>query len=341
MITDAVRNGEWLPMKLSRDGPKISHLFFADDVLLFTKAIVSQAMLVKRGVDNFCGVSRLRINIAKSKMFASLGVKRSRRLRLTQVMNMHFTTHIDKYLGFKMFNGRITKASFGDVIDRVTSKLASWKGRLLNKPGRLTLTNAVLSSIPSYGMQIQWFPQNVCDHLDRISQDFFWRGTSNRGMNLVKWSVVTLPKKNGGLGVRTSRLQNIALLGKLVWDMLHQPDKLWVSIFSSIYVRNGNLFANNFVRDSPVWNSLVKALNLLQNGFNFKFGNGNTSLWFKPWVLKGSLNEAIWAVDIRDSHLRILFIVFHQLVRSVELWRKLLFIVFLLVFVQRKFGAIV
>lgn len=82
-------------------------------------------------------------------------------------------------------------------------------------------------------------------------------------MNLVKWSVVTLPKKNGGLGVRTSRLQNVALLGKLVWDLLHHHDKLWVSLFDSIYAKNGNFFTYVSVKGLPIWNFVVKAFGLL------------------------------------------------------------------------------
>lgn len=48
MISEAVMKGDWLPINLSINGSKIPHLFFADDVFLFTKATVSQAM-----VENF------------------------------------------------------------------------------------------------------------------------------------------------------------------------------------------------------------------------------------------------------------------------------------------------
>jgi hypothetical protein len=38
VIIKEVDDGHWNPVRLSKNGPPLSHLFFADDVLLFTKA---------------------------------------------------------------------------------------------------------------------------------------------------------------------------------------------------------------------------------------------------------------------------------------------------------------
>lgn len=38
------------PSTLSNNGPSISHIFFADDVLLFAKAWVCQARVIKKSV---------------------------------------------------------------------------------------------------------------------------------------------------------------------------------------------------------------------------------------------------------------------------------------------------
>jgi hypothetical protein len=45
-----------------------------------------------------------------------------------------------------------------EVYDKVASKLALWKGKLINKLGRVTLVNVVFTDIPSYIIQINWFP---------------------------------------------------------------------------------------------------------------------------------------------------------------------------------------
>lgn len=38
IVNQVVCDGKWSPISISQTGPKISHLFFADDVLLFSKA---------------------------------------------------------------------------------------------------------------------------------------------------------------------------------------------------------------------------------------------------------------------------------------------------------------
>ncbi|KAL6125131.1 hypothetical protein ACLB2K_073191 [Fragaria x ananassa] len=49
--------GYWKAVKASQSGPKISHLFFADDLILFTEASSLQASLHKTCLDNFCALS--------------------------------------------------------------------------------------------------------------------------------------------------------------------------------------------------------------------------------------------------------------------------------------------
>lgn len=114
----------------------------------------------------------------------------AKRAKIISITNMKFTNQIGKYLGFKMFQGKVMKDDFNDILDRVNSKLASWKGRLLNKPGRLTLANWVLASMPTYGMQTYWFPTSVCDHLDRTICNFIWEGHNGKGMHMLGWSIL-------------------------------------------------------------------------------------------------------------------------------------------------------
>lgn len=60
LIQEKVHDKKWLPVKISKDGPAISHLFiyfyffFADDCLLFTEAKNLQAKLVNKVLHSFC-----------------------------------------------------------------------------------------------------------------------------------------------------------------------------------------------------------------------------------------------------------------------------------------------
>lgn len=65
-IQMAVEAGKWLGIQLSRQGPLVSHLYFADDLLLFRVAFDKQASGMKQTLQNFCSFSGQRINMEKS-----------------------------------------------------------------------------------------------------------------------------------------------------------------------------------------------------------------------------------------------------------------------------------
>lgn len=137
-----------------------------------------------------------------------------------------------------MFQGKINNQDFVHIIARVESKLENWKEMILNELGRLMLANAVLNSFSSYEMQIQWYPQFICDYLDKVACRFFWKDSNNKALHLGSWEKMICHKKHGGLCTRIARHQNVALLGKLTWEMLNVINKLWVQLFQDIYLKD-------------------------------------------------------------------------------------------------------
>ena len=71
LISEKVNEGVWLLVHIYRHGPPISHLFFANDCLLFTKAKASQVRLINEVLQAFCLTSGLKVNWEKSKFMAS------------------------------------------------------------------------------------------------------------------------------------------------------------------------------------------------------------------------------------------------------------------------------
>jgi len=138
-----------------------------------------------------------------------------------------------------------------------------------------------LSSIPAYYMQINWLPQSICDSIDQTTRNFVWRGPNDKGIHLVGWNKIARPKHLGGLGIRSARDANTCLLGKLVWDLVQNKDKLWVSLFSDIYTAEPSLFhATVNSNNSSTWSSIIRAKNILKNGFVWRAGFGSSSFWF-------------------------------------------------------------
>nr|KYP32736.1 Retrovirus-related Pol polyprotein LINE-1 [Cajanus cajan] len=200
MITQAVQHGEWGAFQVRQGGINISHLFFADDVLFFIQGKPAEFRHMISLLDRFALASGL------SRAFASSGIPPSRRRKLSLISGIAFSNDIGPYLGFRLSVGRITNNMFSHVIGKVRDRLASWKGRFLNRAGRVTLANSVLASLPSYTMQVQWLPQHVCDTCEKMVRQFIWNGNMQRGLHLATWDVITQPHKFGGLGVCMARL---------------------------------------------------------------------------------------------------------------------------------------
>lgn len=72
LISDNLNMRIWRAVKASRSGPPISHLFFADDLLLFMEASINQAIVVKHCLDQFCSASGQKINLASRRSIARL-----------------------------------------------------------------------------------------------------------------------------------------------------------------------------------------------------------------------------------------------------------------------------
>lgn len=68
-ISEAVQDKRWRPIKVSSNGPNFSHLFFVDDVLLFSKTTCAQAKMMAYLFLRFSQHSGLQINVAKSRAF--------------------------------------------------------------------------------------------------------------------------------------------------------------------------------------------------------------------------------------------------------------------------------
>ncbi|PNX92520.1 ribonuclease H, partial [Trifolium pratense] len=272
-ISEAVQNNSWKPIQISKNGPRFSHLFFADDVLLFSKATCSQGRIMANLFNNFSKASGLKINCAKSRALFSKGVPRRKMDKLTSLSGIRSTNALGKYLGFPMITGRVRKDDYHFILDKLNSRLASWKNKFLNKPGRVTLAKSVLNSIPTYYMQISWLPSSICSQIDQLTRNFIWKGNSNNGIHLVGWQSITQTKKDGGLGVRLARETNTAMLGKLVWDIQQNSNKPWVLMIQDKYLSNKIFFSTPRSYGSPIWNSISKAKLALQDGYQYRIGD--------------------------------------------------------------------
>lgn len=259
-IETAVERKEWKPISISRGGPKLSHVCFADDLILFVEASVAQVRVIRKVLETFCLASGQKVNLEKSKKIFSKNVSRDMEGLISAASDIGCTRDLGKYLGMPILHKRLNKDTYGEVLERVSSRLSGWKSTTLSLAGRLTLTKAVISSIPVHSMSTILMPTSTLDKLDRLSRSFLWGSTvEKKKQHLVFWKRVCRPKAEGGLGLRKAKEMNRSLLAKVGWRLLNNVDSLWARVIRSKY-KVGEVHKSGWLTPKSSWSSTWRSV---------------------------------------------------------------------------------
>ncbi|XP_056688751.1 uncharacterized protein [Spinacia oleracea] len=184
---------------------KLTHLCFADDLILCCKGAFNSIHLLLKGFKLFSNTSGLKANIQKYAVYCA---------------------------------GMKPDVVAAGLVDKMMARIKTWSSRNISFAGRITLINAVLLSIHSYWAQVFILPKHVLKTVEAICRAFLWQGTyfcTKPGY--VALEKVCSPKKEGGLGIRKVQAWNIAALGKYVWAIARKQDTMWVRWVNAIYIK--------------------------------------------------------------------------------------------------------
>ena len=108
---------------MGRNGPNISHLLFADDILLFGEASVSQIRCVQKCLQKFCSLSGEKVSQAKTQIYFSKNMSNQTTFEIIEICGHSRTHNIGKYFGVQLRNGQFSRYKFADIISKVESML--------------------------------------------------------------------------------------------------------------------------------------------------------------------------------------------------------------------------
>lgn len=107
---------------LKKNGLFVSHLLFADDILLFNKANKKNIQTINKILTNYSIISGLNLNLHKSKVWFSKQVDPQLIIYFSNTLNINVTPNLRRYLGLPL-KPNYKKSDFDFVIDKIDSKL--------------------------------------------------------------------------------------------------------------------------------------------------------------------------------------------------------------------------
>lgn len=275
-------------IKVARSAPPLTHMFFADDSYIFCKATVECADNVMTLLNVFEQASGQKINVDKSSVFFSSNTQQHLKTELCHKLGFKEASDHIHYLGLPNFVGRKKSAIFGFIKDKMQNRTSGWEKKLISQGGKEILLKTAAQSLPSHAMSVFLMPMEVCNQLENQMCKYWWRTDSKKDKNIhwKSWKRMCKRKTQGGIGFRTMRDYNIALLGNQGWRLLKHPEKLVSKIFKARYYPKGN-FLSAKIGSSPsyVWRSVLESQAIIKKGIGCRVGNGNSiNIESDPWL---------------------------------------------------------
>ncbi|XP_042511750.1 uncharacterized protein LOC122086899 [Macadamia integrifolia] len=233
-----------------------THILFADDVFIFSNA-----------------------SIRKQAIAEELGIS---------ICN--FPT---RYLGVKIFKGRVKKESLIPILDKVKGQLAGWKGKILSIAARVELVRSVILGMMNHSSAVYWWPSSLIATMERLMKNFIWTGEIDTVKKIsVRWDLCCRPKDEGGLELRRLRDINKAMLCNMVWRVKHEKS-LACKFFRARFLRGDGSFKKSY-KPSSIWPGFRKMWEFVASKEAWTIGNGKSiNFWSDKWLGGKSILELV------------------------------------------------
>nr|XP_027060751.1 uncharacterized protein LOC113687311 [Coffea arabica] len=274
-------------MIICRRGPSITHLFFADDSLIFCKANQQQATELMRVLHVYATGSGQLINLDKSSILFSKNVSPVEKQEICQIMGNMQQVSQGKYLGLPMVVTRTKEQIFGFIRNNIQQRLLKWQNRLLSAAGKEIMLKSVSMAMPTYTMSCFKVPKRLCKDISSIMSNYWWGEVNGKNkIHWCSWKKLTQVKEKGGLGFKELEAFNSALLGKQVWRILTQPNLLVSQVLKAKYFPMSSIFKCKVPNNASwMWRGLMEAREFVEQGVRRRIGNGrSTQIWNDKWI---------------------------------------------------------
>ena len=176
-------------------------------------------------------------------------------------------------------------------------------------------------------------PRTIAKTIDKYIARFIWTGdVDGCGIHWKVWSILTRSKFRRGLGMRSTKEMNRAIVAKSAWRIISQSETLFSRLFLSKYYRQRDFLSVCCATNATWgWRHILWGRDLLKLGLKWRVINEAKIKLKDDWIpkcqnpLRGIYNlPQLLNMRIAD------------LIDVTAQWRELLFKVFFPIMVARK-----
>ncbi|GKA45172.1 hypothetical protein Tco_0737968 [Tanacetum coccineum] len=230
----------------------IINVCFADDLFIFARGELASARVILDSLDEFKMVSGIIPSIQKSTAYFC-NVVHHVKLAILNIMPFSEGELPIKYLGVPLISSRLLNNDCKILVEKVKNRIGDWNNKSLYFAGRLQLCKFVISSMHVYWASVLMIPKGIIYDIHQLIHWVLWcNGEYKWGKAKVAWDDICLPKEEGGLGLHSLDVFNIALMTTHIWNIMSNKESLWVRWIHTYKLR-GRSFWDIPFKDGMSW----------------------------------------------------------------------------------------
>ncbi|XP_071929043.1 uncharacterized protein [Coffea arabica] len=270
--------------------PSITHLAFADDVLIFANGSSYSLKVIMQVLEAYQRCSGQLINVLKTCYLVHPSLPPARRRVIERITKFTWQPFPIRYLGCPLYFGRCKSSYFGEACQSILGRIISLKSRMLSFGGKIVLIKHVLASMPVHLMSAAVIPSKVFRTIEKAFSTFIWSSSPEESkFHWIRWSHMCYPIDEGGVGFR--KLQDIytAFLFKLWWNF-RKGLSLWAEFMKAKYCRHLHPCQVEIkAMDSALWRRMVNVSRQVEFSTLWIVKDGACHFWYDNWLGGGAL----------------------------------------------------